>query len=110
MRNAPGTARGRAAAGSGIYEVTDIALDVWVTDEQEGLISERVLPNLLMLCNPDAQRSVRATPPNTCAQRELNFPINQSSIGCSLKPHQRLLFLRHPGRPKAANLGHPAIH
>lgn len=67
MRNAPGTARGRAAAGSGIYEVTDIALDVWVTDEQEGLISERVLPNLLMLCNPSP-------------------------------------------RPKAVNLGHPAIH
>lgn len=59
-----GIERGRAAAGGGIYEVTNIALDVWVTDEQEGLISERVLPNLLVIGNPDAQSSIRATPAN----------------------------------------------
>ena len=42
----------------------DIALDVWVTQEQEGLKVERLLRNLLLLCNPDAQSSVWATPPS----------------------------------------------
>ena len=40
----------------------DFALDVWVTKEQEGLKGERVPRNLLLLCNPDAQSSVCATP------------------------------------------------
>ena len=40
----------------------DFALDVWVTKEQEGLKGERVPRNLLLLCNPDAQSSVWATP------------------------------------------------
>ncbi len=38
----------------------NIALDVWVTQEQEGLKSERVPHNLLLLHNPDAQSSVWA--------------------------------------------------
>ena len=41
----------------------DIALDVWVTQEQEGLNGERILSNLLLLHNPDAQSSDWATPP-----------------------------------------------
>ena len=41
----------------------DIALDVWVTKEQEGFAGERVLCHLLWLCNPDTQSSVWATPP-----------------------------------------------
>ena len=45
----------------------DIALDVWVTKEQEGLKGERVLCNLLLLHNPDAQSSVWATPPYALA-------------------------------------------
>ena len=36
----------------------DIALDVWVTQEQEGFAGERVLCHLLLLCNPDIQSSV----------------------------------------------------
>ena len=39
----------------------DIALDVWVTKEQEGLKGRRVLCNLLLLHNPDTQSSVWAT-------------------------------------------------
>ncbi len=39
----------------------DIALDVWVTKEQEGWKGERVLRNLLLLCNPDTPGSVRAS-------------------------------------------------
>ena len=41
----------------------DAALSVWVTQEQEGLNSERLLRNLLLLCNPDIQSDVWATPP-----------------------------------------------
>ena len=40
------------------------ALSVWVTKEQEGSTGECVLCSLLLLHNPDAQSSVRATPPN----------------------------------------------
>ena len=36
----------------------NIALEVWVTKEQEGLKCEPVLRILLLLCNPDAQSSV----------------------------------------------------
>ncbi len=43
----------------------DIALDVWVTKEQEGWQEERLFCNLLLLHNPDAQSSVWATPPNS---------------------------------------------
>ena len=40
-----------------------LALGVWMTQEQEALKVERVLRNLLLLHNPDAQSSVWATPP-----------------------------------------------
>ncbi len=42
---------------------TDVALNVWVTKEQEGLKEEHALRILLLLCNPDTQSSVWATPP-----------------------------------------------
>ncbi len=48
----------------------DIALDVWVTQEQEGLKGERVPRHLLLLCNPDTQSSVWATPPKAFARFE----------------------------------------
>ena len=41
----------------------DIALDVWVSKEQEVLKDERLTRSLLLLHNPDAQSSVWATPP-----------------------------------------------
>ncbi len=41
----------------------DIALDVWVTKEQEVLKDERLTRSLLLLHNSDAQSSVWATPP-----------------------------------------------
>ncbi len=45
----------------------DIALDVWVTKEQEEWNAERVLHILLLFHNPDAQSSVWATlRSNTC--------------------------------------------
>ena len=47
----------------------DIALDVWVTQEQEGLKGEPVPQILLGLCNPDTQSSVWATLPLTRSER-----------------------------------------
>ncbi len=49
----------------------DIAWDVWVTQEQEGLKGEPFLYILLLLCNPDTQSSVWATPPPTLSTRVL---------------------------------------
>ena len=40
----------------------DVALNVWVTQEQEGFRSGPVLRVLVLLCNPDTQSSVWATP------------------------------------------------
>ncbi len=56
----------------------DIALDVWVTQEQEGLKGERHLRSLLLFHNPDAQSSVWATPPNL---RRPNDPIAKHFAG-----------------------------
>ena len=41
----------------------DIAVDIRVTTEQEGLNGGPVLRNLLLLCNPDAQSSFRTILP-----------------------------------------------
>ena len=45
----------------------DIALDVWVTQAQEGLNGEGVLSNLLLFHNPDAPSSVWTSPPECYA-------------------------------------------
>ena len=56
--------------GQGAYNVydgrggPDIALDVWVTQEQEGWNGERLPRHLLLFHNPDTQSSVWATPPD----------------------------------------------
>ena len=41
----------------------DIALDIWVTQEQEALKGECLLRNLSLFHNPDTPSSVWATPP-----------------------------------------------
>ena len=48
---------------SGWQGGSDIAWDVWVTQEQEGLPIEPTLNHLVWLCNPDAPSSVRANRP-----------------------------------------------
>ena len=40
-----------------------MVLDVWVTQEQAGLKGGSLLRNILLLCKPDTQSSVWATPP-----------------------------------------------
>ena len=51
-------------------------MDVWVTQEQEGLAGERALRNLLLLCNPDTQSSVWATPPHSHSESDYKTKKN----------------------------------
>lgn len=67
---------------------TEIALDVWVTQEQEGLKGGRFLRSLLLFHNPDTQSSVWVTPPSI-AFLASNVPEGQSTPAKSL----RALFL-----------------
>ena len=45
-----------------------IAWDVWLTKEKEGLKGVHVLSNLLLLHDPEAQSSIRASPPQKFGQ------------------------------------------
>ncbi len=73
----------------------DIALDVWVTQEQEGLKGERVPRHLLWLCNPDTQSSVWAIPPPGAELRRMGKTTSPwhggltSSARCVLSGRER---------------------
>ena len=56
-----GRGRNKEIIQFGWRGVPDIALDVWVTQDREGLKGERHLHSLLLFHNPDAQSSVLPT-------------------------------------------------
>ena len=73
----------------------NIALDVWVTQEQEGLKGEHLLRKLLLLHNPDTQSSVWATPaismtqsvpPVPSASEALNHSFFEFTVFLSVPP------------------------
>jgi hypothetical protein len=67
-------------------------LAFWATQAQEGLKGERLLRNLLLLCNPDAALSVWATPP------KVDNTASPSEIVCTTRLGGAAEFILAPGR------------